>query len=110
MTERCAVIGQDIEYGRIEAPLDGFERTVDAFRAAGGRGLNITLPFKQAAFRYCAELSERAQRAQAVNTLAFRERVFGDSRSRAGRYSRWARAVPRKARWARWSTRASRGR
>ena len=72
MTERYAVIGhpvahsqspaihahfaqatgQDIEYARIEAPLDAFERTVDEFRASGGRGLNVTLPFKQAAFRY----------------------------------------------------------
>jgi shikimate dehydrogenase len=104
MTERYAVIGhpvghskspwiharfaqatgQDIAYGRIEAPLDGFERTVDAFRAAGGRGLNVTLPFKQAAFRYSQELSERARRAQAVNTLAFRERIYGDNTDGVG--------------------------
>jgi shikimate dehydrogenase len=71
--------GQDLEYGRIEAPLDGFERAVEAFRAAGGRGLNVTLPFKHAAFRHCQEVSERAQRAQAVNTLVFRERVYGDN-------------------------------
>jgi len=104
MTERYAVIGhpvghskspwiharfaqatgQDIAYDRIDAPLDGFERTVDAFRAAGGRGLNVTLPFKQAAFRYSQELSERARRAQAVNTLAFRERIYGDNTDGVG--------------------------
>ena len=104
MTERYAVIGhpvahsqspaiharfaqatgQDIEYGRIEAPLDGFARAVDQFRAAGGRGLNVTLPFKQAAFRYCADLADRAQRAQAVNTLVFGERVLGDNTDGVG--------------------------
>jgi shikimate dehydrogenase len=63
--------GQDIEYGRIEAPLDGFARAVDAFRAAGGRGANVTLPFKGEAFRYCTAASERARAAQAVNTLLF---------------------------------------
>jgi shikimate dehydrogenase len=63
---------QDLQYGRIEAPPDGFERAVDEFRAGGGRGLNVTLPFKERAFRYCrGELSARATAAQAVNTLIF---------------------------------------
>ncbi len=99
MTERYAVIGspvahsqsptiharfaqatgQDIAYDRIEAPLDGFERTVEEFRASGGRGLNVTLPFKQAAFRYCEKLSDRASAAQAVNTLVFADRILGDN-------------------------------
>ncbi len=99
MTERYAVIGhpvahsqspaihacfaqatgQDIDYGRIEAPLDAFERTVDEFRAAGGKGLNVTLPFKQAAFRYCDEVADRAREAQVANTLVFGERVRGDN-------------------------------
>jgi len=60
---------QDIEYGRIEAPLDGFAAAVDVFRASGGRGANVTVPFKQEAFRYCASVSERAGEARAVNTL-----------------------------------------
>lgn len=104
MTERYAVIGhpvahsrspaiharfaqatgQDIEYGRIEAPLDGFERAVDEFRAAGGRGLNVTLPFKQAAYRYCEDLAHRAREAQAVNTLVLGERVRGDNTDGVG--------------------------
>src|SRR4051812_17410335 len=75
----AALTGKDIAYERIEAPRDGFDRTVAAFRAAGGRGLNITLPFKQAAFRYCDETSERASAAQAVNTLVFTDRVRGDN-------------------------------
>ena len=76
--------GEDIDYGRIEAPVDGFERTVEAFRASAGRGLNVTLPFKQAAFRYSQDRSERARRAQAVNTLVFRERVYGDNTDGVG--------------------------
>jgi shikimate dehydrogenase len=104
MTERYAVIGhpvahsqspaiharfaqatgQDIAYERIEAPLDGFERAVDEFRAAGGKGLNVTLPFKQAAFRYCAEVSPRAREAQVVNTLVFGERTRGDNTDGVG--------------------------
>jgi shikimate dehydrogenase len=77
--EFARATGQDIEYGRIEAPLDGFERTVDEFRRAGGKGVNVTVPFKEAAFRYCRTLSDRARAAQAVNTLVLRDEVFGDN-------------------------------
>ena len=67
--EFARATGQDLEYGRIEAPLDGFERTLEEFRGQGGKGLNVTVPFKQAAFRYCRKASRRAQAAQVVNTL-----------------------------------------
>jgi len=77
--------GQDMDYGRIEAPVDGFEAAVDAFRAAGGRGANVTLPFKTAAFHYCGELSARARAAEAVNTLVLdRVAVFGDNTDGVG--------------------------
>lgn len=69
--EFARATGQDMEYGRIEAPRDGFVRAVEEFRAAGGRGANVTVPFKEQAFRYCNAPSARAQAAQAVNTLAF---------------------------------------
>jgi shikimate dehydrogenase len=84
--EFARACGQDIEYGRIEAPRDAFERTVDEFRAAGGRGLNVTLPFKERAFLYCKDsVTDRARVAQAVNTLAFEgERVRGDNTDGAG--------------------------
>ena len=63
---------QDLDYGRIEAPLDGFARTVAEFRAAGGRGANVTLPFKDQAFRYCeGAVTDRARAVGVVNTLAF---------------------------------------
>lgn len=83
--EFARATGQDIEYGRIEAPIEGFERAVEDFRSAGGRGANVTLPFKQQAFRYCTAPSERAQAAQAVNTLIFeRDRVRGDNTDGVG--------------------------
>jgi shikimate dehydrogenase len=73
--------GQDIDYGRIEAPLGGFERAVDEFRACGGRGANVTVPFKGRAFVYCGDaVEERARVAEAVNTLAFENgSVRGDN-------------------------------
>jgi len=82
--EFARATGQDIEYRRIEAPLDGFRQAADAFRAAGGKGLNVTLPFKQEAFRYCGEASARARDAEAVNTLAFGQPVFGDNTDGVG--------------------------
>ncbi|MEJ2173360.1 MAG: shikimate dehydrogenase [bacterium] len=77
--------GQDIDYGRLEPPLEGFEAAVNAFRSSGGRGANVTLPFKQAAFRYCAALSTRARAAEAVNTLMLdRAEIFGDNTDGVG--------------------------
>ena len=70
--------GQDIEYGLIDAPLDGFGQALERFRAAGGKGLNVTVPFKQEAFRFCGCHSDRARVAQAVNTMRF-EDSFGDN-------------------------------
>ena len=63
--------GQDMQYSAIEGPLDGFAGAVDAFRAAGGLGLNITTPFKLDAFAYATECSERAQLAGAANAMKF---------------------------------------
>ena len=77
--------GQAIEYGAILAPIDGFARTVADFRAAGGRGANVTLPFKRDAFRLAARTSERARAAQAVNTLMLEtESPYGDNTDGAG--------------------------
>ncbi|WP_111413440.1 shikimate dehydrogenase [Billgrantia lactosivorans] len=60
---------EDIEYSAIAAPLDDFAGAWRSFAADGGRGANVTVPFKEAAFRLCDTLSQRAQRAGAVNTL-----------------------------------------
>jgi shikimate dehydrogenase len=75
---------QDLEYGRIDATSDRFEAAVAEFRRGGGKGLNVTLPHKEAAFRLCGECSPRAQMAGAVNTLVLGERLFGDNTDGAG--------------------------
>lgn len=63
--------GQDIEYTAIEGPLDGFRATVEAFIAAGGRGMNVTIPFKLQAFEIATDPMESARLAGAVNALKF---------------------------------------
>lgn len=80
--------GQSIEYGRLLAPLDGFTETVQNFRREGGRGANVTVPFKEESWRLVERsgmLSERARVAQAVNTLRFdASGLFGDNTDGAG--------------------------
>ena len=77
--------GQDLVYEQLLAPTDAFIATANAFRTRGGRGLNVTLPFKVEAFRYATLLSGRARAAQAVNTLKFDgEVIFGDNTDGAG--------------------------
>jgi len=61
--------GQDLTYERILAPLDRFAATVDAFRATGGKGVNITVPFKMDAWRYATRHTDRAGNCGAVNTM-----------------------------------------
>ncbi len=77
--------GQALTYERLLAPLDGFAETIARFRAEGGRGLNVTVPFKQQAWQVADRRSERAQRAGGVNTLAFdAQGMFGDNTDGAG--------------------------
>ena len=60
---------QSMEYGIVEAPVGGFQSAVSAFFAQGGKGCNVTAPFKLDAFKFADRLTQRAQLAQAVNTL-----------------------------------------
>ena len=77
--------GQAISYERLLAPVEGFEQVVREFVASGGRGANVTVPFKLDAFRLADELSARAQAAGAVNTLHFRDgRITGDNTDGVG--------------------------
>lgn len=78
--------GQDLSYGRQRVEPGAFKITADAFFLAGGKGLNITLPFKIDAFHYAQQLTARAQLAGAVNTLALRQDdlVLGDNTDGAG--------------------------
>ena len=105
MSERYAVIGnpishslsprihavfarqtqQDVEYGAIQAPIDGFRAAAERFRAEEGRGMNVTAPFKRDAFTFATKLTARAENAGAVNTLKFDEAgVLGDNTDGAG--------------------------
>lgn len=100
MTDRYAVIGnpishsksplihssfasatcQDLAYTTVEGPLDGFEAAVRAFRDGGGRGMNVTAPFKLQAFAMADSLTERARQAGAVNALKFEAgRILADN-------------------------------
>lgn len=77
--------GEAIEYGTLLAPRDGFTQTVAEFRAAGGKGLNVTVPFKFDAFTFAEELTPRARHAGAVNTLKFSGgKVLGDNTDGVG--------------------------
>lgn len=89
MTDRYAVIGnpvshslspriharfaaatrQDLSYGKLQAPTGGFAAAAERFFADGGRGLNVTLPFKTEAWRWVASHDQAASVAGAVNTV-----------------------------------------
>jgi len=62
-------LGRTITYDALLAPLDGFVRTLEAFFRDDGRGVNVTLPFKEAAFDWVTECDEYAGTAGAVNTI-----------------------------------------
>ena len=72
--------GDDLSYERLLAPLDAFVATVTRFQREGGRGCNVTLPFKLEAFALAQEHSPRALLAGACNTLAWRgTHWYGDN-------------------------------
>lgn len=77
--------GQQLEYSAIHVDLGGFDQAVGNFDASGGKGLNITVPFKQEAYALVDERSERAERAGAVNTIKFENhRRYGDNTDGVG--------------------------
>lgn len=72
--------GQDLTYEAIRAPLDGFRAAVEAFRQAGGRGMNVTVPFKLEALELADRPTGRARLAGAANTLRFdADGIFADN-------------------------------
>ncbi|EXF58485.1 shikimate dehydrogenase [Acinetobacter sp. 1294596] len=100
MNQQFAVIGNPIEQSRspelhqafaqktgihlnyvkqLAAP-DAFKTSVKAFFTQGGRGMNVTVPFKEEAFALCDVLTERAKIAKAVNTLwRGKDQLYGDN-------------------------------
>jgi shikimate dehydrogenase len=73
--------GQDLSYSKQLVAEDGFEAAANEFFANGGKGLNITVPFKQDAYAYVARTTPRARRAGAVNTLTLEAdgTILGDT-------------------------------
>tara|TARA_B100000902_G_C27277637_1_gene899766 strand:- start:979 stop:1797 length:819 start_codon:yes stop_codon:yes gene_type:complete len=77
--------GEDISYERILCELDTFEETVDKFFLKGGKGLNVTLPFKNDAFYLSKRKSDFASKAEAVNTITRKDNIFfGDNTDGVG--------------------------
>lgn len=78
--------GHVIEYTAIDVMPGQFAEGVEAFRAAGGRGANVTVPFKIDAYELAAHRSDRARQAGAVNTLRFEPdgSIFGDNTDGTG--------------------------
>ncbi|CAM3696920.1 shikimate dehydrogenase [Polynucleobacter arcticus] len=76
---------QTMFYGRLQPSLGEFAATATSFFAAGGKGMNVTVPFKLDAQLLADELTPRAQLAGAVNTLRIENgRIFGDNTDGAG--------------------------
>ena len=72
-TRFAELTGQAMVYDKREIPLNHFDHSVHAFMAEGGRGCNITVPFKFEAAALASQTSERALLAQACNVLTFKD-------------------------------------
>jgi shikimate dehydrogenase len=77
---------QDLIYSAMLVPIDSFDRAVKDFFKKKGKGINITVPFKEQAFQMADQLTVRAQTAQAVNTLMLQAdgSILGDNTDGAG--------------------------
>lgn len=76
---------QSLVYEKLLSPVDQFKETVLKLISQGGKGANVTVPFKFDAFQMADELTKRAQLAQAVNTLSFKDgKIYGDNTDGAG--------------------------
>ncbi|OUR80649.1 shikimate dehydrogenase, partial [Marinomonas sp. 42_23_T18] len=72
---------QDMSYELMLGDLEAFEQQIKDFFAQGGKGFNVTVPFKERAYALCDVLSNRAQTAGAVNTLLQNQNgeIYGDN-------------------------------
>ena len=74
-------LGHKISYGKLEATENTFFAVVEEFFRSGGKGINVTLPFKGLAYEISDVLGSQAKNCGAVNTLSFSEdgRIYGES-------------------------------
>ena len=79
-------LGHKISYGKLEATEKTFFAVVEEFFRSGGKGINVTLPFKGLAYEISDVLGSQAKNCGAVNTLSFSEdgRVYGESTDGVG--------------------------
>lgn len=72
---------QKLTYDKQFVELDGFSQFVTEFAKQGGKGCNVTVPFKEQAFALANQLSDRAKAAGAVNTLTINDdgTIVGDN-------------------------------
>ena len=76
---------QKIHYGRLQPDINSFALAAKSFFAAGGKGMNVTVPFKLDAQAFAEVLSLRAQLAGAVNTLWIKDgKIYGDNTDGTG--------------------------
>jgi shikimate dehydrogenase len=81
----AAATGDAMTYDRLLVERGDFARAAHAFFGGGGRGANVTLPFKEDAFAFSQSRTARAEQAGAVNTLAAKEgSILGDNTDGAG--------------------------
>jgi shikimate dehydrogenase len=74
-----------MHYGRLQPERDGFAQAAKTFFSAGGKGMNVTVPFKLDAQAFADQLTSRAQLAGAVNTLWTQDgKIYGDNTDGAG--------------------------
>lgn len=78
--------GQTLSYDKIKVETENFATDVAEFQKNNGKGLNITVPLKEEAFKLATQLTERARRAGAVNTLILNNAndYIGDNTDGAG--------------------------
>ena len=72
----AAQTGKEIHYEQLNIPATDFETAVQDFRQAGGCGLNVTVPHKEAALGLAGEVMPQARAAGAANWLAFRKDII----------------------------------
>ena len=76
---------QKMHYGRLQPDINSFALAAKSFFAAGGKGMNVTVPFKLDAQAFAEVLSSRAQLGGAVNTLWIKGgKIYGDNTDGAG--------------------------
>lgn len=84
-TEFSKQTKQDMHYESIFAPLNGFRTAINLFQQNGGKGMNVTVPFKADAYKISTQLTEQAEAAQAVNTLVFNgNEIYGHNTDGTG--------------------------